>query len=339
MMRKYNYIVVCRDNEIYDYAYSDLNRNNYSYFDNHFPYTKLSKRLCSLSYSGRVNRLIKHTGKHFWVKKRIKKYKKVSESFADKQLPVCFILFSDCLDLEKYGLTEKLRKNFANCKIVYFFQDLVSKDKNKKEFLLNHRNIADAIISFDCKDAEEYGLFFYNIPYSTPVQLESGKNVFDICFVGLAKDRISEIFLAYEYLSGKGLKCDFHIVGAKENEKKYIDKIEYCEPMSYYKYLNVLNQSKCILEILQKGGTGNTIRVDEAIAYDKYLITNNEYLNNNSFYYADYMKSYNSITELELDFLKFDKNVIYPDDIKSKISPNELIKFIEDKILKDSEKV
>ena len=151
--------------------------------------------------------------------------------------------------------------------------------------------------------------------------------------MGLAKDRINEIFDAYEYLSRNGLKCDFHIVGAKESERKYEDKIDYCNPMSYYQYLNVLNKSKCILEILQKGGTGNTIRVDEAIAYNKFLITNNVRIKNNPFYCEKYMKSYKNICEVDLSFLFSNDKVLYPDEIKKNLSPNQLLNFIEEKVL------
>ena len=332
-MNKYNYIVICRDNEIYDYAYSDLNKNTNSYFDNHFPHSKLKRMLYIISFSSKLSRFFKHTGKHFWIKKRIEFLKKKTNRFVQKKLPICFVLFSDCLVLEKYDFSDELRREFTDCKIVYFFQDIVSKDTFKKKFLEMQRKKVDAIISFDYMDAEKYGLYFYNIPYSTPIELNSKKNIYDICFVGLAKDRMKEILDAYEYLSGKGLKCDFHIVGAKDSEKKYGNVIDYCKPMNYYQYLNVLNQSKCILEIIQKGGTGSTIRVDEAIMYNKYLLSNNENLVKNAFYCSEYMRVYRVLGEEDLKFLMQEETVVYSKEIKEKISPNALLDFIGTKVL------
>ena len=79
---------------------------------------------------------------------------------------------------------------------------------------------------------------------------------------------------------------------------------------------------------MQKGGTGNTIRVSEAISLDKLLISNNQMLLQNSFYDSKYMRVYENLEELDVKtFIESNKEVHYEN--KEKIYPSAFFKQIE----------
>ena len=84
------------------------------------------------------------------------------------------------------------------------------------------------IYSYDKNDAEKYGLRQHDVPYSDLSDLVNENTIiYDVCFVGKAKNRYEEIIKSYEYFIEKGLKCNFVISEVEEIRKKYKEQIEY----------------------------------------------------------------------------------------------------------------
>lgn len=295
----YNFIITSETNQFYRYVYRDVNQLDYAHFENGIPVSKFLRFLMKVHFSSKTNRMFSLPLKSIWGKVWVTHWKKILRSdLSVKNRKPCFILFADLIPLEYYGLSQLIRKSFPDCKIVYFYQDLVRHDPNKLKLI--ERKIADLIISFDPGDAKEYGLKYHNVPYSKLRKEFLGRQLeSDICFIGKAKDRLKQIVDAYAFFSSQGLKCDFYITDVPEEARVYSDKIHYCEPMSYYAYLNTMMKSKCILEIMQEGGAGNTLRTNEAIEFNKILITNNEALEKNSLYDERYMFIYKDIHQLD----------------------------------------
>ena len=330
-MNKYNYIVVCINNKMYDYAYSQLNELDYTFFDNNFPKGNVRRFFHKACFGKRTNKFIPNILKQYWINKRIQYYLKIKSSFSNSDLPICFILFSNCLPIERYGLTQKLRDSFNDCKVVYFFQDLVSTDPNKQYFLSHDQKKVDAIISYDPKDAEKYNLFFHNVPCS--IMTDTEKTICsDICFIGRAKNRLDKIYEAFEYFHSLGLRCDFHVSGVNESEKKYVEYIDFFNEVSYETYLRYFEQSRIILEIVQEGSSGNTTRINEAIALGKMFISNNTSLKNNPLYYPKYMCSYTSLNDINEDFLR-KPGAEYPKQFIDSIRPAKFIEYVENTVL------
>lgn len=91
----------------------------------------------------------------------------------------------------------------------------------------------------------------------------------------MAKDRLNEIHHIYEVLTQFGLKCDFYIVGVSEKDMKYKEKISYNKRISYDDVLKHVANTKCVLNIMEKGNSGITLRDYEAIFFQKLILTNN----------------------------------------------------------------
>lgn len=331
MKNDYRFIVVCLDTELYDSAYSQVNELPYAHFDNHYPHSFLEKKLYRIHFSQRINSIVELPFKELWVNRRIRYYEKILVNMhTDKGNP-CFILFSDCLKLEKYGFSKKLKEKFPECRIVYYFQDIISQDINKQIFIKNIPSYIDLVYTFDYSDAEKYGLEFHDIPYSYPCRENTEKEQYDISFVGAAKNRLKEITAVYEKLKKQNLKIFFYIVGADDKAKESSQDIIYGPPLKYYDYLKIIEKSKCILEIMQKEGTGSTIRLGESIMYDKLLISNNKALKRSTFYNPQYMlcieddDDYNDISKFVKQYPIVQKN-------KEEILPEKFLSSVKERL-------
>lgn len=327
MHNKIKYIIFNGTHDLYHFAFYEVLKMQNIYYDESFFENRFLNFLRKIHWSNKINSIINLPGKTLWIKLRLKKYQKLLN--INKSDNIIFIILGCNYLMEKIGFSACVKHFFPNSKIVYFFCDLVSKDKNKQKFLKEYRETADLIYSFDIYEAEKYGLKFHNLVYSDlfslfPKQLCE----YDISFIGQAKDRLDDIINAYESLSKKGLRCYFYVTGVSKEKQLYNDKIIYGNPIDYVEYLKIISKSKCLLELLQQEGTGNTIRVNEAIAFNKLLISNNKNLIKNSLYNSAYMKVFEDLNIFDVDFIKKSSCISYKN--KEKMLPSFFIKEVED---------
>lgn len=197
------------------------------------------------------------------------------------KFPIKFFLGNWYKDLEKYkkvicfdnGFNERILKSIKkknpNIKVILWYWNPVL--EKSKRFLKNE--YIDEVWSFDKKDVEKYNLLYNTQFYSKNVKLDKKKkNKYDVIFVGTAKTRKKDIEDLEEELSNKKIKTMFKII---EKKSEYI---------SYDKYLDMLSESKAILDFTDIGQTGLTLRAMEAIFLEKKLITNNVDIINYDFY-------------------------------------------------------
>lgn len=328
LMENYKFIIVGNNSgEYYDFSYKQLDTMDYAYFDNHFPEREILKILYKIHTSSKINRFLEIPGKSAWINSRLTKYENIINTMHPKKAKICFLLFSSCIPLEKYGFSVRLKNKFPKAKIVYFFQDLVYRDKNKAQLLENLPESVDLIYSFDYTDAEKYNLRFHNLPYSCFENILCDiKPRYEIAFLGAAKNRLDKIYKAYEAIQAQGIKNIFYITGVPLEHQIY-KEIHYCDSFSYEFYLDILKNSKCFLEVLQKEGSGNTLRVNEVIAYDKLLISDNKKLVDNPLYDERNMMIYDDLSKENIKRFIEQYPIFYEAEYKRKMSPKT---FLED---------
>ena len=312
--------------EYYNYAFNEVKELDYAFFDNCFsPNNSILKLFYKIHISQRINNIINLPFKELWYKKRINRLLKIFKS-EDK---ICFILFSSCLEYENAGFSKIIREKFPNSKIVYFFHDLVRKNILRKELAENNHGIADLIYTYDFGDSQKYNLKFHNVPYSEISFFSNNiQPKYDVSFVGRVKDRLDVIISAYNELKNQGLSCGFFITGVPKEKQILKDEIHYCNLMKYEEYLKIAAKSKCLLEIIQNSGTGNTLRVNEAIILNKLLITNNKWLKNNPIYDSENMKITDNFKDINVKaFIDSHKIVCYKN--KKELLPSAFFKQIE----------
>lgn len=130
----------------------------------------------------------------------------------------------------------------------------------------------------------KYNLNFNTIMYDKTLSLKTEPEEYDMFFLGFLKDRRSQIEQIYNMARDCGLIPKFVIVGEKEKSSPFTYSSRY---IPYYQYLQMMNKSRAILDIAQYGQDGYSMRVMEAIFYDKKLITTNKSLLCADFYHPE----------------------------------------------------
>lgn len=274
---------------------------------------KFSKRLRLFHNSKILNLIITN-----FYKKYISQYRRVL--FFDWN-PLAFdTQFLSFLKLNKKKIGIVFTNIFAKSGFVYFHKENILK------------KFYDLALLFDKKDTCQIPHKYYSYSYSTHYVInhlatEVDKTIFDVFFIGNAKNRFNDILNVYEKMINAGYKCCFIVNGVKKTQR-IKNGIIYNKFLSYKDVVNISSKSRCILEILQDGGTTSTLRLMEAIALNKYFLTNNaclicddlfdkQHMNilTNSFNYEDFLikiskpLAYNSFYLKQISIDNF-KNII-----------------------------
>ena len=239
--------------------------------------------------------------------------------------PLCFIILSRTYQVFGESIINYIKKTYKDCRIVCLFQDLVATHETINIEKLKKKT--DLIVTFDEGDAIKYGFFLFPLIYSC-IKNEGDDDIkFDIYFVGKCKNRYEKIVKTYAELCKLGLKCDFNIIGTPKNKNK-VNGINYINRMSYWENIEHIRQSKCIFEIVQKGGTSSTLRLNETIFFEKKLFTNNKNIKKSHFYDPSFIYCFDDCCNYEVK--KFiNKPVCFEYQVlKSCFTPEAFIEFI-----------
>ena len=118
----------------------------------------------------------------------------------------------------------------------------------------------------------------------------------------------------YDKFSKMGLKIFARVVRDKTSKEQ--DGKLYGNGMEYSELLQIINESKCIVELVKEGQEGLTLRSMESIFYQKKLITNNVKIKEEPFYCENNIMIWNNqdpnqIREfLESDYKKIDERIV-----------------------------
>ena len=147
----------------------------------------------------------------------------------------------------------------------------------------------DMVITTDYQDSLTYNFDYMSGIYSNIAYcVDTKEDSCDLFFVGVAKDRLNILHDIYKNISKK-VKCDFNIINVKESDQEENSDIKYNKRLSYTEVLDKVSSSNCILEVLQSGQSGVTLRTLEAIIFNKKLLTNNQQIIHSPFYDSRYI--------------------------------------------------
>jgi len=330
---KHDFVFLGSDWDLYKYAYSDLEKiDNATYVAGiSSRLNRCEKFLFRAHFTPKINNYINLPFKSIWNKVLFRGLTDVDETI--------FVLDSGWILLnEEMSIINYLKRKCKKSKFVWFLQDLFCKqhlnDGSPIELLKIQKSL-DLIVSFDQGDSEKYGFEYHPLVFSEFNGIIEEMPYSDVYFLGQAKDRLNDLLSVYKYLRDNGLKCDFHIAKVSENEQKYSDEIDYNPQFSYNKNLQHILHTKCLLEVMQKGGTGMTQRGVETVGLNKLLITNNTRIHEAPFYNPDFICQYNKPNEIPISFINKIKEGVQADyNYKEFLSPVAFFQFIEEKIYK-----
>lgn len=179
------------------------------------------------------------------------------------------VIFDAAYDIKMAKFIIKKSKNSA--KFIYMWNPVKKGNVSMKKY----DEVRDyfSIFSYDKNNCAQYNLKYNSMVYSKDVILPNNSIIYDVIFLGYAKDRLEYIENIYNLLSSQDLVCEFYIVG--DSAKKQVLPIQE-NRLNYEQYLELISKSRAILDVVQKEQSGLSLRTLEAVFFNKKLITNNK---------------------------------------------------------------
>lgn len=160
------------------------------------------------------------------------------------------------------------RKN-PNCRLILFFWNTII-DKTREEYLKDKS--IDEFWTFDPVDAKKFNINLNSQFYTKKIKLSNHSPTIDLFFVGRDKGRKQELLDLENKFNSLGITSNIIIM-----KKRY-------DFLAYDKYLEILENSRAILDYAIKGQSGLTLRCMESLFLSKKLITNNSEIKKYDFY-------------------------------------------------------
>ena len=187
----------------------------------------------------------------------------------------------------------------------------------------------DYTFTFDYEDSRRIDAIHTMCLYSkrdVPIVEKVKKN--SVYFVGMnKKNRVEIIHEIWDKLQSGGIKCDFNIVGV-DKDSQIKEDIHYNNMQTYDEILEHIQSYECILEVLQPGQSGVTLRYYEAVLYNKKLITNNQLVKKLPFYDSKYIQVFDNIEDIDINWIKKKEKIDYK--YQNEFSPINFMKKIEE---------
>lgn len=175
---------------------------------------------------------------------------------------------------------EKIEKACKNTtRLVLYFWNPISYSSDFKKLSPRWE-----LCTFSKDDASTYKMryveTFYNPQWPEYQSIEITNDVF---FIGTEKGRGQILSNVKAELLLRDLLPDFRIAN---NRKAFYSK-KYSRYLPYQDVIKLIHRSRAILEILQSGQTGLSLRCMESLYFNKKLITNNESIRQSILYSPD----------------------------------------------------
>ena len=191
----------------------------------------------------------------------------------------------------------------------------------------------DLILSFDKSDCEEFGFTYIGMSYYTMLDKDPEAAVEnDLYYIGALKkeeERLRDINDTYSWCSGRGVNCAFTVLTGMQDAPLAEGINGIRTPITYEEVIREVQRTNCILELVQKGQSNQTLRYMEAICYNKKLLTNNPGITELPYYDPRYMKIFENPSDIDTEWVKAREDVDF--QYKGDFSPAHLLDIIEEK--------
>lgn len=240
-----------------------------------------------------------------------------------------YIIFQTGIKFSAHYI-ERLKRERNACIVLYMPDNIRTMKiaQNKEEFnrFCRHYHV-DQVYSFDKKDCEEFGVEFFDFYSMLPAkvkQKEVGDGKSKILYVGgcRSKERLKTLHALYDNLKGKA-HCTFYLNGVEPADATR-DGIVYNHPLTYAEVVELVQQHDIIVELMNGAQAGNTLRLKEAVCYNKCLLTNNPLVKESPYYDPDFMQIFKKVDDIYLS--RFSMNVDYK--YNGEFSPCKLMERI-----------
>lgn len=300
---KYNFVIFGTVFDWYRFMYQDiLKEDNVKYYgDINELFTPWERILYKIHFSKKVNKIVNLPNKEIRFKQALKKIRFQNSN------PICFIWFSHFLIEIQRGMVETIKEVMPDSKHVYYFTDA----KYFKEKNLNWLSEKmDVIGVFDPGAAEKNGLEFW--PNVYPHQEQPRHEIeYDLCFIGKDKGRKRKLEEIACLCEERGVRIAFYLLTfEKERNQKNIHYIDTLIP--YEKTLEIVQKSRCLLELEMEERNTCSVRVQEAVIFHKKILTDNVNVEKMPCCKGSaFIRYFEQPEDIDWDFVKADEQVDY----------------------------
>lgn len=194
------------------------------------------------------------------------------------------VVFDVCFQ-EDPGLLYNISRKAPGAEKYFYSWNIVKNEERYKKMRQAADSAGFKYFCYDHGNCEKYGMNFNTIMYDKNTSLPVNKPEYDTFFLGYLKDRKDKLLSLYNAMDKAGIKARFLITAMNGEIWDNTLPFEYSEKyIGYYDYLDMLSRSRAILDISQEGQDGYSMRVMEAIFFNKKLLTTNTAVKNADFY-------------------------------------------------------
>lgn len=240
-----------------------------------------------------------------------------------------YIIFQTGIKFSAHYI-ERLKRERNACIVLYMPDNIrtmkIAQNKDEFQRFCRHYHV-DQVYSFDKKDCEEFGAEFFDFYSMLPDKVTQKKLEDDkprILYVGgcRSKERLNMLHALYDRLK-KQAHCTFYLNGVDSVDANR-EGIIYNHPLSYADVVELVQQHDVIVEIMNGNQAGNTLRLKEAVCYNKCLLTNNPLVKESPYYHPDFMQIFKKVDDIYLS--RFSMNVDFK--YNGEFSPYKLMERI-----------
>lgn len=222
-------------------------------------------------------------------------------------------------DIVDVALIAWIRSRHPNNRIIIYFINTIRDTKKMEQFAA----LGCELWSFDPDDCKKYHMQF-NDWYCCYAPDKNPTIRYDVAFIGREKTRRPFLDRFAAYMKQNDISYYYHIT----HERNYpiINPLKYKHHISYSKMISLEKQAKAILEIVEPGQGGSTLRIMDAVFNHVKLITNFAPIKQSELYHPNNIfvlehDSFDGVKEfLQKDFCP------YPEEIMQKYSFEHWIK-------------
>ena len=149
------------------------------------------------------------------------------------------------------------------------------------------------------------------------------------------KDLIKALKIILKYLKNTNayspISCEhdvMYVSGVNAKEKSKRKNIIYNQSLPYHDVIDYYNRSVCLLEVVGEKPTMLTMRMMEALARNKKLITNHPIIKEQEFYDPRFILYFDNPEDITLDFFQNNPEVKY--NFENKYTPELFLQRIVD---------
>lgn len=230
---------------------------------------------------------------------------------------------------------KRIKRKFPNTKFVLYFLDSVFQPTAKRAFEFSKSGIFDLVYTYSKQDAERYNMIYYPTPYSKLInaRVPSKKGIY---FCGGDKGRLEELKRIARKLKDENIKYKFVVMGDEDKSNEYFRVNNTMDALPYSEVLNDSLNYNCILDLVQESAEGSypgySLRVYEALVYDRVLVTNNprifefKYYNPDSMHYIETVEDFDELwlnSNVENNYNNQFSPIYLAEDIEQKLSEKE----------------